>query len=161
MKRIFLFLLAGIVLIACNKDKFQTKPQIKIKSQNTETVNFNGTLRIVLEFTDKEGDVSDTIVIVRERVNSRSPITPPIIMEKLPTFPNTDKGEIQIDFPYNVDQWGSARTSLTAGIPAICIPGTGTPCLKEQDTLNLKFVLQDKAGNESDTAITRVFVDRF
>jgi hypothetical protein len=155
MKKIFAFCLVAAVVVACNKDKFQTKPQITIKSKNTDIVPVNGTFSVVLQFTDKEGDVSDSLFVIRTRTNSTSPITPALIETKIPTFPNTSEGEIQVDMPYQTSQ-----TALVAGIPAIPIPGTGTPPQKEQDTISLKFVVSDKAGNKSDTATTSVIVIR-
>lgn len=155
MKKIIAFGLLATVMLACNKDKFQTKPQIKIKSVTPDIVPVNGTLSVILEFTDKEGDVSDSIIVVRERTNQKSPITPAIIKTPIPSFPNTSEGEIQVFMPYQTSQ-----TALIAGIPAIPIPGTGNPPEKEPDTLNLKFVVRDKAGNKSDTALTSVIVIR-
>src|SRR6476620_4398060 len=155
MKRIIAFTLLAAVIIACNKDKFQTKPQIKIKSVTPDVVPVNGTLSVILQFTDKEGDVSDSIIVVRERTNQKSPIIPALIKTPIPSFPSTTEGEIQVFMPYQTSQ-----TALIACIPAIPIPGTGNPPEKEPDTLSLKFVVRDKAGNKSDTAQTSVIVIR-
>jgi hypothetical protein len=155
MKRIIAITLFTAVLVACNKDKFQTKPQIKIKSVTPNIVPVNGTVSVILQFTDKEGDVSDSIIVVRERTNQKSPIIPAIIQTPIPSFPNSTEGEIQVFMPYQTSQ-----TALIAGIPAIPIPGTGNPPEKEPDTLSLKFVVRDKAGNKSDTASTSVIVIR-
>ena len=160
MKRFFVFCSLALGTFACNKDKFQTKPQIEIKSTNTNEVGPNGTYSVILGFTDKEGDVSDSLIIVRERINLNGPIVPPPYEIKIPVFPNTSEGEIQVDFPYNLDITGTAKTSLTAGIPAIPIPGTGTPPQKENDTLSFKFIVRDKAGTKSDTASSSVIVIR-
>ena len=100
MKKNLAFCLLLVVMVACNKDKFQTQPQIKIKSTNTDIVPVNGTLRVTLEFTDKEGDVSDSLLIVRQRLNAKSPVTPPPSPYKLPTFPNTSEGEIEVELDY-------------------------------------------------------------
>jgi hypothetical protein len=159
MKKIIaITLLAGIV-VACSKDKFQTKPQLKVKEQSTEIVPVNGNLSVTLEWTDKEGDVNDTLFITRQRVNAKGRV---VFADSLPlpTFPGGTQGEIQVDFPYTLSSSGDARTSLTAGILPIGIPGTGTPPRKENDTLDLKFVLKDKGKNRSDTAVARVLVMR-
>ena len=71
MKRIIAITLLAAVIVACNKDKFQTKPQIKIKSVTPNIVPVNGTLSVILQFTDKQGDVSDSIIVVRERTNQK------------------------------------------------------------------------------------------
>ena len=49
--------LSIMVLTSCDKDKFQTKPTIEIKSISTKEVPAqNGTMNIRLNFTDKEGE---------------------------------------------------------------------------------------------------------
>ena len=151
MKKILAICLALAVLVACNKDKFQTKPQIKIKSTNTDIVPQNGTLRVTLEFTDKEGDVSDSLLIVRERLNRKFPLVPAPSPYKIPTFPSTSKGEIEVDLDY--------QSGLVFGINPIAIPGSD-PKQYEPDTMNLKFVVRDLAGNKSDTASLGVIVIR-
>jgi hypothetical protein len=151
MKRILAFALLATVMAACSKDKFQTKPQIKIKSTNTDIVPVNGTLRVVLEFTDKEGDVSDSILVVRERLNAKSQDRPAPSPYKIPAFPNTSEGEIQLDLDY--------QSGLVFNISRIPIPGS-IPQQFERDTMNLKFVVRDKAGNKSDTATLGVIVIR-
>jgi hypothetical protein len=152
MKRIIVFSLLAAAVVSCNKDKFQTKPQIKIKSTNYEdVVPRTGTLRITLEFTDKEGDVSDSILIVRERLNIKSPVVPPLLPYKIPSFPNSKQGEIQVDLDYDF--------GLTTGLLPIPVPGS-TPQQNEPDTMTLKFVVRDKAGNKSDTAFLGIIVNR-
>jgi hypothetical protein len=151
MKRILVFCLI-VAVVSCNKDKFQTKPQIKIKSTNyEEVVPKTGTLRINLEFTDKEGDVSDSILIVRERLNLKSPAVLPALPYKIPAFPNNSQGEIQVDLDYDF--------GLTLGLSPIPVPGS-VPARNEPDTMNLKFVVSDKAGNKSDTATLGIIVNR-
>jgi hypothetical protein len=151
MKKTLAFCFAVAVMVACNKDKFQTKPQIKIKSTNTDIVPVNGTLRVTLEFTDKEGDVSDSLLLVRERLNSKAPVRPAPSPYKLPTFPKSQEGEIEVDLDY--------QSGLIFGINPIVIPGT-SPKRYEPDTMNLKFVVRDKGGNKSDTASLGVIVIR-
>ena len=52
-----------VVAIACNKDKFQTKPTISVKSINGNFIPLNASLVITLDCTDKEGDVQDLSLI--------------------------------------------------------------------------------------------------
>ncbi len=155
MKKIFAFSLLIVALAACNKDKFQTKPQIKIKSQSSEVVGPNTFLRVVLEFTDKEGDLEldSAIVLRKQRLNKRvvTPTLRDVVYLELPQFPNNNLGEIELDLDYQ-NHLISAQTPPN-------IPGTN-PQRKESDTLRLKFVLKDKAGNVSDTAETNVIVLR-
>ena len=63
MKTIVFVLFGMAFLIACNKDKFQTKPQLRIKSVNQTTVPVNGSAIFRIEFTDKEGDVIDSFFV--------------------------------------------------------------------------------------------------
>ena len=151
MKKITVFCLFAALVVGCSKDKFQTKPQIKIKSTNYEgVVPKSATLRVTLEFTDKEGDVSDSLILVRDRLNAKFPAS--VIQEyKIPNFPNTKQGEIQVDLDYNF--------ALTFGMTPIPIPGS-VPQANEPDTLNLKFVVSDKGGNKSDTATLGIIVNR-
>jgi len=148
MKRIVVFSLI-VLAVACNKDKFQTKPQIKIKSFSSDVVALNQDLRVILEYTDKEGDVTDSVFMVRQRLNWRGPKRD-TLEYKIPKFPDTMEGEIQLDLRYSF--------ALTTGLPAITIPGSGGK--KQADTLNLKFVVRDQAGNKSDTASKGVIVMR-
>jgi hypothetical protein len=130
------------VLLACSKDKFQTKPQLKFKSKNTDVVAQNGTLRVTLEYTDKEGDVDDSLFVVRQRLNRRGSVTLPASPYPIPKFPDTNKGEFEITMTY---QFG-----LVFGLSPLRVIGSN-PAKNEPDTLNLKFVARDKAGNKSDT----------
>ena len=62
MKAKILILTAIIgIMFACNKDTYTTKPQLTFKSVNGKV--FTGAAAIVfsLEFTDAEGDISDSI----------------------------------------------------------------------------------------------------
>ena len=139
----------ALTIIACGKDRFQTVPQLKLKSRNTDVVEQNDPLRLNIEFTDKEGDVSDSLIIVRQRLNVRGPIQLPKSPYKIPDFPQTDKGEFEVTLAY---QFG-----LIVGLTPIPLPGS----LKEIDTLRLKIVARDKAGNKSDTLVVdNVYVIR-
>ena len=151
MKKIsFLFSLL-IIFIACDKDSFETKPTLKLESVSSSIVPKGSALGVTLSFTDKEGDISDTLFILRQRTNKRGPRTAAPSPYKIPSFPNESKGEIELLLDYNTD--------LTFGFTEIRIPGT-TPSQFEPDSMNLRFVLKDKAGNKSDTVSTSVVVLR-
>ncbi len=134
-----------IVVAACNKDKFQTKPQIKYKSSNTDVVPVGGTLRVNIEFTDKEGDL-DSVFVIRQRLNKKNPAPNKLLPFELPEFNNQTKGEIILNL--------SQVSSLSLQLTPIPIPGQGK---NEPDTLKLKFVAKDKGKNTSDT-IDRNFI---
>lgn len=150
--RIWLALVIVFGMTACDKDKFETKPQLELKSRSTDIIPVNGDLRLNIEFRDKEGDVSDSLLIVKQRLNKKGPAQL-LLPYGIPDFPTTDKGEFEVTLDY---QFG-----LTFGLIAIPIPGSGNPPKREIDTLRLKIVARDKAGNKSDTLIVdNVYVIR-
>lgn len=145
---ISLLVIITFTFIGCGKDRFQTIPQLKLKSRNTDIVPLNGDLRLNIEYTDKEGDVKDSLLIVRQRLNVRGRVQLPASPYGIPDFPNTDKGEFEVTLAY---QFG-----LVFGLSPI-----GNPPNREIDTLRLKIVARDAAGNKSDTlVIDNVYVTR-
>ena len=151
--RIWLAVIIIFGMLSCGKDKFETKPQLEYLSRNTEVVEAGQSLRLNIEFRDKEGDVSDTLFIVRQRLNKKGPVQLPASYYPIPDFPKTDKGEFEITLDYS--------QQLTAALTAIPIPGTGTPPKKEVDTLRIKIVARDLGGNKSDTLVVdNVYVNR-
>ena len=145
MKRVLIFATILTTLVCCNKDKFQTKPQITLKTDGNIIIPVNGVLPVNLEYTDKEVDVDNVVFVKKERLNKR-PVTPTLrdtFSLKVPEFPNTSKGEIVLNLTY--------QNYLISAQDPLNVPGSNPP-KKESDTLNFKFVLKDKAGNVSDTA---------
>ena len=150
--RIMFAVIVALVMISCDKDKFQTVPQLKYKSRNTDVVPVNGTLVLSIEYSDKEGDLSDSIFVVRQRLNIKGPIQLAASPYNIPDFPKTDKGEFEISLAY---QFG-----LVFGLSPIRVPGSN-PVKNEIDTLRLKIVAKDNAGNKSDTLVVdNVYVTR-
>lgn len=141
--RFLIFTLAIVLVIAaCNKDKFQTKPTIEFKSHNTDFIPLNGQYIFNLEATDKEGDVQDSVIIIKQRLNKRVvPTLRDTIRYKFPAFPKTQKTEIQATLDY--------QSILSAFSPPF-IPGSNPP-KREPDTLKLRLAVRDAAGNTSDT----------
>jgi len=131
-------------LAACNKDKFQTKPTLSVKEiNNTDVPAPDGTLRITLECTDKEGDAGGgQLTYIRVRTNSTA-IPDPTNNDKadtahatVPDFPTKDKVEITLDIPYNfLDE---------------------DPTLN--DTMFFRLTLRDRGSNQSDTISTTQIV---
>jgi len=131
-------------LAACNKDKFQTKPTLSVKEiNNTDVPAPDGTLRITLECTDKEGDGGGgQLTYIRVRTNSTA-IPDPTNNDKadtahatVPDFPTKDKVEITLDIPYNfLDE---------------------DPTLN--DTMFFRLTLRDRGSNQSDTISTTQIV---
>ena len=137
---IFLFLFTAL---SCNKDKFQTKPTIEIKSLSNDEVRPGETLEIRMEFTDKEGDLSDGILTyIRIRTNTRAIPNPGIndkvdtVFSAIPEFPTTTKGDIFLNIPYNFMDEDPGRN----------------------DTMFFKITVKDIKNNTSDTISTATVV---
>lgn len=127
-----------LVLIACNKDKFQTKPQISIKEYSSKEIVQGDRLEIRFNYTDKEGDIGEgSFYGVRMRLNARPLATSDndqtdTLNYPIPEMPNIDKGELIMDLDYSF-----LKESLT-----------------ENDTVVFKIAVKDRAGNASDTLTT-------
>lgn len=127
-----------VVILSCRKDKYQTRPQIKIKSISNKVISPSETLSITLEYTDKEGDLSqDTLLSIRNRLNRRKLPTgsanPDTLHNYIPKFPEKSKGEFDVSF-----QWANYLHQSDL----------------ENDTILFKFVVKDRKGNVSDTVST-------
>jgi hypothetical protein len=142
MKILLIILSFSFLVLACSKDDFETKPTIEIKSADPKVVPQNSNMIVNLDFTDKEGDL-EAVYIWKVRLNKlvrptvRDSIPPRII----PEFPKNQKGELELNLEYQahlVSAQSPRRDPLTGRL--------------EPDTLNMKFVVKDKAGNVSDTA---------
>ena len=143
-----------LLSLACNKDKFETKPTLKLKSQNGNVFakNEDG-LVVEFEFTDKEGDVDDTIFIKKIRTNLRQAASTlrDSFKLKVPNFPHDTKGVIKVEMGY--------QDYLISAQPP---PMSGNPPKPEPDTLMIKFALKDKGNHISDTVtVGPIYVIRF
>ena len=146
MKKVLVTGCGVFLLLGCNKDKFQTSPQIQIKSISTTVVPVSGTLNITLSYTDKEGDISDTLFLKKERLNQTVvPTVRDSIKSKIPDFPSYDNGEIRLALDY--------ENYLKSAQKAPPIVGSN-PSKPQPDTLNIKIWIHDKAGHVSDTVST-------
>ena len=135
--------IAAIVIIACNKGNYQSKPTLKIKSLNGNIIPPGGTLNIAIEYTDKEGDLSqDTLTSIRVRQNRRplpssSGISVDTLHNIIPKFPEKVKGEFDVAF-----DWATYLHQSDV----------------ENDTIIFKFVAKDRGGHTSDTVATEKIV---
>ncbi|MDP9229416.1 MAG: hypothetical protein M3O67_01940 [Bacteroidota bacterium] len=132
-----------VIIVACHKDNFQTKPTIEVKSLNTKEVTPGGQLDITLKFTDKEGDIGDgQLTYIRIRTNNTT-IPDPTNNDKadtvrytIPTFPDHNKGEIVVNISYNFMDEDPVKN----------------------DTMFFKIAVRDKKNNISDTISTESVV---
>jgi hypothetical protein len=143
-KGLFISLSIVLLSLACNKDNFETKPTLKLKSQNGDIIPINGTLVVEFDFTDKEGDVSDTIYVRKIRINQKQVATIRDSFKlQVPEFPKNNQGVIKLTLDY--------QNYL---ISALNPPTSGNPPKPDPDTLMIKYALKDKGNNISDTVTT-------
>jgi hypothetical protein len=126
---------ALIILVACNKDKFQDEPHITIKSISPTTVSNGNIIEMNGKFTDANGDL-DSALVVYKWYNGT-------LVTKADTFRQTFKelnlpsktkdGDINVTFAYNV---------INTGYVAI----TG---VQRDTTATFGLILVDKAAHRS------------
>ncbi len=134
MRYPILFSIFILFLFSCNKNKYNTVPQLKFKSVNTKQLHSGETLRMTLSFTDAEGDlIADSSLFVK-KVVARCAGSNFDQYYKLPTFPTAKNqfGEILVTYSYN----------------------DISPKCNKNDTAVFKFILRDKAKNKSDTVVS-------
>ena len=139
---------AVFLLLSCDKDTFETKPAISVKSLSSTTVPNGGTFSFTLEYTDKEGDLNDSIFMVMHILNENQRGEPQeftSLKYKIPDFPNTRKGEITANFIVNAQN--------NANVAPLQVLLTN-----QNDTVNFTIWVKDKAQNYSDTITTQNIV---
>ena len=138
MKRIPAIAILSLVvlIVACGKDKFQTKPRIEVKEYSSKQIPKNGVLILRVNYFDKEGDIGEGhYYLFRKRTNKipANAEKPDILNYTLPKFTNKDQGEIRIELG-EVD-FLSEDT-------------------RANDTMYFRIAVTDRAGNTSDTLTT-------
>ena len=99
-------------------------------------------LQIILEFTDKEGDITDSLYFVKQVLNEnqKGSLTEfQVSRIKLPDIPKSISGEFEIRFARKVG----------FGVPLL-----GDPLTAQDDTVVFHMAVKDAAGNWSDTVKT-------
>lgn len=137
--KIIYILLLIIGALACNKDKFATRPSLEVKKIENNPTSPDTFLALYLNYTDREGDINGAkLSYLRIRTNIR-PITNPgvndqvdTVVTEMPEFTPNIKGEIKILVPY----------AFMNEDPTV------------NDSMVFKIVLTDLAGNASDTLLT-------
>ena len=128
--------ITAIVLTACSKDKFTTKPQITFKSVNGTEFSPGYLINFTFDATDKEGDIQDSMFVLRSgsACNELNGVTG--FLMPLSTPKSDLKVEIDLTFIYKI-----------TNPPYIQLDG----CTGKTDTTGFKFWIKDNAGNVSDT----------
>ncbi|HNE93727.1 MAG TPA: hypothetical protein PKZ66_06380, partial [Chitinophagaceae bacterium] len=121
-----------------------------IKKVGNDVVPINGSMQIILSYTDKESDI-DSIFIYRTRTNIKTVSGRLNDSTKLavPSHENNRSGEIYLDFITD----GVGRNDYQKYlISAIFPPVSGIPPKNESDSMLYKIIAVDKQKNKSDTA---------
>jgi hypothetical protein len=149
-KLLFLFLTIA-VFGGCKKDKYETKPKLKIKEilPSDKKIAQGDIFSIDFEVFDKEGDVKDSIFMLRFHIGTPSCGVPPDTTNiTIPNYPSSPNTKVLFRIQYAYDKNIPGYTSLGA---AFCTP-------RRNDTAFFKIWVKDKAGNFSDTLTTDPFV---
>lgn len=159
MKLIYgLLILCAISVASCSKDKFSSRPSLKLKSVNTEYIPYpadgapDPVLQFVLEYTDREGDLAGMPVCF-QKLSSSYPCTDG---SRDPQILDTTNYIISEDLPTGTNQKGEIIITLTRSQdlnPIACIPDQDE---YEIEDATFKFWVKDHAGNVSDTVTSPI-----
>jgi hypothetical protein len=128
-----------VVLVTCNKDKFQTRPQVTIKSYNSKEFPLGSSLELTLSYTDKEGDIGQgAFYALRERLNSKP----------LSVADNDKADTLRYSIPQMSAKADKGELVMTLGYDFLKESNS------ENDTLVFKIAITDIAGHTSDTLTT-------
>lgn len=136
MKKIFLLLGVITAFAACNKDKFKTEPQVEIKSISPSQVNKGQMLKVAATIRDKEGDLQDSLLVVRKWFSNGTLLNKDTLRYTLSgmAFPTKTQIEVEVLFAYG---------ELVDG--TIYLP------LEQVDKeFAAGFIMRDKAGHRSE-----------
>ena len=97
MKRIFVFCVGILVIFACSKDKFKTEPQVEIKSLAPSEVHKGQLFSLRAIVRDKEGDIQDSVFLIRKRFNGTTLLTTDTLRFSISDFDFPEKSEIEIN----------------------------------------------------------------
>jgi hypothetical protein len=139
--------LSLLLFVACSKDKFESKPTLEIKSVGPNPVPLNSPLVFELEYTDKEGDIADSIFIRKIRINQKKAA-------------RTLRDSFALPLPGDVPEKtkGTIKLTLEYQNYVISAENPGSPPNAAPDSLIFRFILQDKAKNLSDTVDSELVV---
>jgi hypothetical protein len=133
--KIFFGVFVLLFFAGCDKDNYNTVPTISLESTSNKVVPFNGSFRVELRVTDKEGDISDTIYMKKIRKNQRTTTTiRDSLAFKIPEGPETRNGFVTLDLLYE----NHLKAAINPGSPV------------QNDTLTIQLTVRDKAKNKSE-----------
>ena len=106
--------IASIFIAACNKDKYTTAPQVKAKTIKPGTVIKGQIITFTSSFTDDEGDVQDSVIVVFKRFNGAAIFSVDTFRLKLNpgNIPQARQGDIIVKFSYGENPPGFIPLNL-------------------------------------------------
>lgn len=138
MKRVTLCVVMALALVACRKDKFKSEPQVEIKSLGPDVVQKGQLFTLRAEVTDKEGDLQDSVLLVRKRFAGNVQLTVDTLRYNLFDFNFPDKQTIEVSAIFSYGE---------------LIDGAIFANLESQDRqFAVGMIVRDKAGNRSNYA---------
>ncbi|MGQ0739906.1 MAG: hypothetical protein ACT4OJ_12680 [Bacteroidota bacterium] len=144
---LLLIAVLAVAVLACNKDKFKTEPQVEVKSISPTSIVRSDVFTIKAEYTDDEGDL-DSILLVYKWYNGNTPVRPPNAANPNDTIrfsfaslslpAKTREADMQIQYEYQTNNL------LAQGILSF----TNVPSIRDT-TATFGLILKDKAGHRS------------
>lgn len=125
-----------VILVACNKDKFTTIPQVKINTISPSEVNNGEIITLKGSYTDEEGDV-DSVLVVYKWYNGLTVVkndTFRYAFDVLGVPDKTRDADIKVTFQYN---------TANPGPPTL-------PGVVKDTTATFGLILIDKKVNRSE-----------
>ncbi|HEV7622133.1 MAG TPA: hypothetical protein VGO09_10380 [Flavisolibacter sp.] len=146
MKKIAVFCFLLVTIIACSKNKFKTQPQVQITSFGPSVANVGQTITLKAKVTDKEGDLQDSVLLVKKLYNitTSSLLSSDTIRFSLKNFGSPIQSEIELQCVINYGQ---------------LVDGTIYIGQESADrNLSIGIIVFDNAGNKSDYVETNKIV---
>ena len=142
--KILILLVLAVIINSCNKDKYQDKPQLTLKTINSTVVSPGNILTFDIEVTDKQGDIQDTVWWSKTSANcpGNNINSTTIIPSYLPSTHNL-KATLEMSF-----------INHGLSLPNI----EPSHCGLKNDTCVFKFWMRDVANNRSDTLISPTII---
>ena len=137
-------IITSFFIVACNKEKFTTVPQVKAKSVKPVTVIKGQTIAFTTSFTDDEGDIQDSVLVVFKRYNGTILLTADTLRLRLDPgqIPKARHGDIIVHFGYG---------ELITGTYFINLETVDRPAA-------FGIVIKDNAGNRSNYSESDKFI---
>ena len=136
MKKLLFFGLIVSAFAACTKDDFETVPKVEITSFGPDEVTKGEIFRLTANVTDKEGDLQDSLILVRKRYTGDILFRTDTTRYSLKEFgiPTEKSFELSLTFGYGED-----------------IPGTIFYSIQEPVDRGVTYgiIITDKAKNKS------------